>query len=52
MKEILFLSSFYLEIEVAVLQRRQKGLLSAALAWLVMVVEVGESAAHLFQVAL
>ncbi len=53
MKEkIFFQSSLYLEIEVALHQRRQKGLLSAAPAWLVMVVEVGEGAAHLFQVAL
>jgi hypothetical protein len=35
-----------------ILQSRQKGLLSAAPPWLVMIVEVGEGAAHLFQVAL
>jgi hypothetical protein len=52
MKRKIFLSSLYLETEVAVLQRRQKGLVSAAPAWLVMVVEVAEGAAHLFQVAL
>jgi hypothetical protein len=51
MKRKIFMSSLYLYIKVEVLQRRQKGLVSSTPAWLVMIVEVGEGAAHLFQVA-